>query len=98
MVHPYHRSPLNSEKSEPLLHVTAWMDPNSILPSEEKQSILEVHLLYVSIYIKLLTYMQNTSREMPGWMKHKLESRLLGEISTNSDIQKTPPLRQKEKT
>ena len=27
-----------------------------------------------------LTYMQNTSCEMPGWMKHKLESRLLGEI------------------
>ena len=28
-----------------------------------------------------LTYMQSTSCEMPGWMKHKLESRLLGEIS-----------------
>ena len=28
-----------------------------------------------------LNYMQSTSREMPGWMKHKLESRLLGEIS-----------------
>ena len=27
-----------------------------------------------------LTYMQSTSHEMPGWMKHKLESRLLGEI------------------
>ena len=27
-----------------------------------------------------LTYMQNTSCEMPGWMKHKLESRLPGEI------------------
>ena len=25
-----------------------------------------------------LTYMQSTSCEMPGWMKHKLESRLLG--------------------
>ena len=29
-----------------------------------------------------LTYMQSTSCEMPGWMKHKLESRLPGEIST----------------
>ena len=29
-----------------------------------------------------LTYMQSTSCEMPGWMKHKLESRLLEEIST----------------
>ena len=28
-----------------------------------------------------LTYTQSTSREMPDWMKHKLESRLLGEIS-----------------
>ena len=28
-----------------------------------------------------LTYMQSTSREMAGWIKHKLDSRLLGEIS-----------------
>ena len=33
-----------------------------------------------------LTYMQSTSCEMLGWMNHKLESRLLGEISTTSDI------------
>ena len=33
-----------------------------------------------------LTYMQSTSLEMPGWMKHKLESRLLGEISITSDM------------
>ena len=32
---------------------------------------------------------------MPGWMKHKLESRLLGEISITSDMQMTPPLWQK---
>ena len=38
-----------------------------------------------------LTYMQNTSCEMPGWMKHKLESRLLGEILIISDMQMTPP-------
>ena len=36
-----------------------------------------------------LTYMQSTSSEMPGWMKHKLESRLLGEISITSDMQMT---------
>ena len=29
---------------------------------------------------------------MLGWMKHKLESRLPGEVSTTSDMQKTPPL------
>ena len=32
------------------------------------------------------TYMQSTSCEMPGWMKHKLESRLPGEISIISDM------------
>ena len=37
-----------------------------------------------------LTFMQSTSHEMPGWMKHKLESRLLGEISITSDMQMTP--------
>ena len=35
--------------------------------------------------------------EMPGWMKHKLESRLLGEISITSDTQVMPPLWQKVK-
>ena len=42
-----------------------------------------------------LTYMQSTSYEMPGWIKHKLESRLPGEISITSDTQMTPPLWQK---
>ena len=36
-----------------------------------------------------LTYMQSTSCAMLGWMKHKLESRLLGEISVTSDMQMT---------
>ena len=44
-----------------------------------------------------LTYMQSTSCEMPDWMKHRLESRLLGEISVTSDIQMAPPLWQKVK-
>ena len=38
-----------------------------------------------------LTSMQSTSCDMPGWMKHKLESILLGEISITSDMQMTPP-------
>ena len=45
-----------------------------------------------------LTYMQSTSCEMPGWMNHKLESRLLGEISITSDMHMTPPSWQKAKT
>ena len=37
-----------------------------------------------------LTYMQSTSCEMPGWINHKPELRLLGEISTTSDMQMIP--------
>ena len=44
-----------------------------------------------------LTYMQNTLRETLGWRKHKLESRLPGEITITSDMQMTPPLWQKVK-
>ena len=44
-----------------------------------------------------LTYMQSTSCEIPGWMKHKLESSLLGEISITSDMQMTPPLCRKQR-
>ena len=45
-----------------------------------------------------LTYMQSTSYEMLGWMKHKPESRYLGEISITSDMQMTPPYGRKRKT
>ena len=41
-------------------------------------------------YPAYLTSVQNTSCEMPGWMKHKLESRLLREISTASNMQMIP--------
>ena len=41
--------------------------------------------------------MQTISCKMPGWMKHKLESRLPGEISITSDTLMTPPLWQKGK-
>ena len=42
-----------------------------------------------------LTDMQSISDEMPGWMKHKLESSLLGETPITSDMQMIPPLLQK---
>ena len=42
--------------------------------------------------------MQSTLWEIPGWMKHKLESRLLGEISITSDMQMIPLLWQKART
>ena len=44
-----------------------------------------------------LTSIQSISCEMLGWMKHKLESRMLGEIAITSDMQMTPPLWQKAK-
>ena len=43
-------------------------------------------------YSAYLTYMHNTSYAIPDWMKHKLESKLLDEISITSDVQMKPPL------
>ena len=51
----------------------------------------------VYCYPAYLTYMQNTSWETLGWKKHKLESRLPGEISITSYKQMTPPFWQKVK-
>ena len=48
----------------------------------EKEYVKAVY--FHSVY---LTSMQNTSYKMPGWINHKMESRLLGEISTTSGIQ-----------
>ena len=45
----------------------------------------------VYCHLSYLIYMQSTSCEMLGWMKHQLESRLLGEIATASDMQMIPP-------
>ena len=69
-------------------------------PDMEQQTCSKLEKEYVKgVYCHpaYLTYMQNTSWEMPGWMKHKLESRLPGEISINSDMQMAPPLWQKAK-
>ena len=44
-----------------------------------------------------LTYMQSTSCEMLGWLNHKLESRLPGEISITSDMQMNHPYGRKQK-
>ena len=44
-----------------------------------------------------LIYIQSTSCEMLGWMEQKLESRLQGQLSINSDMKMTPPLWQKAK-
>ena len=54
-----------------------------------KEYVKAVHCLF-NLYTEYI--MQN-----PGWMKHKLESRFLGEISITSDMQMTSPLWQKVK-
>ena len=51
----------------------------------------------VYCHLAYLTYMQSALGKIPGWMKHKLESRLPGEISITSGMQMTPPLWQKVK-
>ena len=56
-----------------------------------------VCLTYMLIYPSYLTYIQSTSCKMLAWMRHKLESRLLGEISITSDMEMTPYIWQKVK-
>ena len=75
-------------------------DQEAIEPDMEQRTGSKLGKEYVkAVYCHpaYLTYMQSTSWEMLGWMKHKLESRLLGEISITSETQMTPPLRQKVK-
>ena len=69
-------------------------------PDTEEQTGSELGKEYVkAVYCHpaYLTYMQSTSCEMLDWMKHKLESRLPGDISITSDMQMTPPVWQKVK-
>ena len=66
----------------------------------EQLTVLKLEKEYVKAvcyHPAYLTYTQSTSCKMPGWMKHKLESRLPGEIPITSDMQVTPPLWQKVK-
>ena len=48
----------------------------------------EDHDKTIYCHFTYLSYMQDTSCEMPDWMNHKLESRLSGEMPTTSDMQK----------
>ena len=58
---------------------------------KEYDKAVYCHLVY-------LTYIQSTSSKTLGWMKHKLESRLPGEISINSDMQMTSPEEKQRRT
>ena len=71
-----------------------------IKPDMEQQTGSKLGKEYVRLYCccpAYVTYMQSTSREMLGWMKHKLESRLPGKISITSDTHMIRPLWQKVK-
>ena len=62
-------------------------------PDMEQQTGFKVGEEYVkAVYCHpaYLTHMQSISCEIPGWMNHKLATRLLGEISTTSDMKMTP--------
>ena len=59
-------------------------------PDMEQRTGSKLEKEYVKVvycHSAYLTSMQSTSCEIPGWMKHKLESKLPGEISTTSDMQ-----------
>ena len=69
-------------------------------PDREKQTGSKLGKEYVKVvycHLAYLTYMQSTSCKMSGWMNHKLESRLLGEILITSDMQMTPHFCRKQR-
>ena len=65
-----------------------WLEPD--FEQQTGSKLKKEYIKAVYCHPAYLTYMQSTSCEMLGWMSHKLESRLLGEISITSDMQMTP--------
>ena len=65
---------------------------NSLLQWTIGSKLWKEYLKAVYCHPAHLTSMQSTSQEMPGWMKHKLESRFSREISIASDMHMAPPL------
>ena len=71
------------------------LEPDMQQHSVSKLGKEDVKAVYC--HLAYLMSMQSKSCEMLAWMKHKLKSRLLGEISITTDMQMTPPLWQKAK-
>ena len=70
-----------------------WVKKPQLELDMEKQAYSKLGKEYIKVvycHPACLTYMQSTSCEMKGYMTHKLESRLLGELSTTSHIQMIP--------
>ena len=55
--------------------------------TKDSSKLGKEYIKAVYCYSAYLTYLQSTSCEIPGWMNHKVESRLPGEISTTSNMQ-----------
>ena len=64
----------------------------TIMEQQTGSKLGKEYIKAVYCHSAYLTYLQSTSSEMQGWIKHKLGSRLLGVISITSDMQMTPPL------
>ena len=94
----------NSQRNTRMEYQTTWPASWAICMQVKKQELeLDMeqqtgsksgkeHIKAVYCHPAYWNYKQSTSCEMPGWMKHKLESRLPGEISITSDTQMTPAL------
>ena len=65
---------------------------DKLFPWEAGSKLGKEYVKAVYCHPAYLTYVQSAPWETLGWMKHKLESRLLGEIAITSDTQMTPPL------
>ena len=74
----------------------AMTNLDNILKSRDITLMTKIYLVKaIYCHPAYLTYIESTTCEMSGWMKHKLKSSLPGEISITSDMQMTPPLWQK---
>ena len=76
-----------------LLKTCVWVKKQQLEPYMEQltgSKLKKEYIRDVYCHLAYLSYMQSTSCKMPGWMKHKLDSRLLEEIPITSDMQMTP--------
>ena len=79
-----------------LMRTCMWVKKQQLGPDMKQWTGSKLGKEYgKAIYCHLLIKLKSPSHEMLGWMKLKLESRFLGEISLISDVQMTPPLWQK---
>ena len=100
--HPYSDPFLRIYKLDPCwLQLSSYRNKkfqtSDLFMLKEREKLGKEYIKAVSCHPDYLNCMQSTSCEMPGWMKHKLDSRLPGEISIISNMQMIPPLWQKAK-